>query len=94
MFKYILLPLIILLYATSLLIDSSLENEMLHYTYIICINLMSTLLAITILNVEKLGKIYKRVLCSIIIVVSLWFVINYISVIMTTFKDEVHYRSV
>lgn len=61
---------------------------MIHPVYVICMNLIPMVLALTMFKIQSFGERYKRALIGMVTVASLWFAINYISVIVTDVKYD------
>lgn len=83
MLKYILLILIISLYTILSLIEPYLSDDRMFSVYVICMNLIPIVLALAMLKIQ-----YKKTLVGMVTVASLWFMINYISVIVRDVKYD------
>jgi len=91
MLKYILLISIILLYIILYCIESLFTGDMIYHVSMFCSHLISILIGIAILTIRSFGKWCRNTLAVIVIVVSLWFVFNYVYVIVSNIKNiEIH----
>jgi len=92
MLKYILLFFISGLLIAPYWIESLLTIELVSSVETICTRLMLILLAILIFKKEWLTPVYKNTLFSIVLVVNLFFLFNYISAIATDYStNDIHF---
>ncbi|MEE9510291.1 MAG: hypothetical protein V3V81_07335 [Candidatus Bathyarchaeia archaeon] len=63
-------------------------DDLIHPVYVICMNLIPIILALAMLKIQSFGEIYKKTLIGMVTVASLWFMINYISVIVRDVKHD------